>query len=213
MLTLLLQDDSAVIPLPSSMYETLKIHEAELEEDKEYWSQEYMDSFSVLSEYKSDVLVYIAGYIQRTLAKNEDCIDCKLFLTNMKIVESSKLLNIKNQGPLCIPSVEVVKIVKVAHSLVEKRLGEPDLLTERNIVEKLAVKTVCIVQSLYPNLLKSLLDHADSCSITNNHKIKVIKKITSFYITTVFHHFCRQHNNKDAKFRNLYSKLILFKNQ
>lgn len=195
------------------MDQTFKIHEADIEEEQDYWSEEYLNSVTTLSEYKSDILVYIAGYVQRTIIKKEECIDCKIFLANMKIVESSLLLNIKNQGPLCIPSAEVVKIVKVTHSLVEKRIQEPDLLLEKNIVEKLTIKIVRILNSLYPSLLDKLTDHADSCSVTNNHKIKLIKKISSFYIYTVFHHFCRQHNNKDIKIRNMYSKLILFKNQ
>ncbi len=45
---------------------------------------------------------------------------------NMKVVESSLILNIKNQGPLCIPSSDIVKIVRVTQSFVERRLGEPE---------------------------------------------------------------------------------------
>ncbi len=134
-------------------------------------------------------------------------------MTNLRIVESSTLLNLKNRGPLCVPSTDVVKIVKISHTLVERRLQEPNLLTEKNIVAKLTVKAVRILNSLHPNLLSNLSDHADSCSLTNNHKIKLMKKISSFYISIVFHHFCRQHNNKDAKIQNMFSKLILFKNQ
>jgi len=97
--------------------------------------------------------------------------------------------------------------------LVEKRLSDKDILTEINVVEKLTNKTVRILNTLYPSLLNKLSDHADSCSITNNHKINLMKKISKQYISAVLKHFCRQHNNKDTKIRKLYSKLILFKNQ
>jgi hypothetical protein len=147
-------------------------------------------------------LVYIAGYVQCTIIKKEECIDCKIFLANMNIVESSLL---KNQRPLCIPSAEVVKVVKVTHSLIEKRIHEPDLLSEKNFVEKLTIKTVCFLNSLYPSLLDKLTDYADSCSVTNNHEVEIIKKINLFYIYTVFQYFCQQRNNKDIKIRNIQS--------
>jgi hypothetical protein len=37
-----------------------------------------------------------------------------------------------------------------------------------------------------------------------------MKKISSFFISVVLHHYCRSHNNKDAKIRSMYSKLVLF---
>jgi len=209
----LIQDDTANIPLPSNLEETFVLNEMELENEDESQCTQYIDSIATSSEYKSDILVYIAGYIQQAIIKKEECFECKLYLTNMKIVESSLILNIKNRGPLCIPSAEFVKIIKVAHSLVEKRLSDKDILTEINVVEKLTNKTVRILNTLYPSLLNKLSDHADSCSITNNHKINLMKKISKQYISAVLKHFCRQHNNKDTKIRKLYSKLILFKNQ
>ncbi len=209
----LIQDDTAVLSLPSSLQESYIINDVDNNNTEDYWSAEYMDSLLTLSEYKSDVLVYIAGYVQRSIIKKENCIYCKLFLMNMKVVESSLILNIKNQGPLCIPSSDIVKIVRVTHSFVEKRLGEPAVLSEKNIVEKLTMKSISVLNSLYPSLLDGLGDHADSCLVTGNHRIKVMKKICSLYISVVIHHFCRTQNNKDDKVRSLYSKLILFKNQ
>jgi hypothetical protein len=38
---------------------------------EDYWSAEYMDSLLTLSEYKSDFLVYIAGYVQRSIKKRK----------------------------------------------------------------------------------------------------------------------------------------------
>lgn len=209
----LIQDDTAVLPLPAGLEETFFIYDVENVDEEDYWSKEYMDSLLRHSEYKSDVLVYISGYVQRSIVKKETCINCKLYLSNMKVVQSSLILQIKNQGPLCIPSPDVVKIVKVAHSLVESRLSQPDLLTEKNIVEKLTMRGLSLLNSLQPDLLRDLGDHADSCSVTNNHRMKVMKKICSFYISIVLHHFCRTHNNKDVKIRTMYSKLILLKNQ
>jgi hypothetical protein len=206
-----IQDDTAVLPLPAGLEETFIINVDVNEED--HWSKEYLDSLFTLSEYKADVLVYIAGYIQRAIVKKENCVDCKLYLSNMKVVQSSKILDIKNQGPLCIPSPDVVKIVKVAHSLAEKRMCLPDLLTEKNIVHKLTIKSIGILNSLHPNLLHGLGEHAESCPVTSNHRMKIMMKICSTYISVVFHHFCKQQNNKDAKIRRLYSKLILFKTQ
>jgi hypothetical protein len=64
---------------------------------------------------------------------------------NMKVVESSLILNVKNQGPLCIPSSDNVKIVRVTHSFVEKRQGEPAVLSEKNVVEMLTIKSISVL--------------------------------------------------------------------
>jgi hypothetical protein len=119
-------DDSAIIPLPLGL-ETFQIQDVEIEEHYNYWSQEYIDNILISSEYKSDVLVYIAGYFQQKIIQQEECIECKLCLTNLRIVESSTLLNLINRGPLCVPFADVVKIVKISHILVERWLQEPNL--------------------------------------------------------------------------------------
>jgi len=59
-----IQDDTAVVPLPANLEEAFVIKDLESNDEEEYWSKEYMDSLSTLSEYKSDVLVYIAGKVE-----------------------------------------------------------------------------------------------------------------------------------------------------
>jgi hypothetical protein len=122
-------DDSAIIPLPLGLDETFQIQDVEIEEHNNYWSQEYIENILISSEYKSDVLVYIAGYFQQKIIQQEECIECKFCLTNLRIVESSTLLNLINRGPLCVPFADIVKIVKISHILVERWLQEPNLLT------------------------------------------------------------------------------------
>jgi len=94
----LLQDDSEIIPFSSSLEETFKINEEVLESEEICQVREYIDALPSLSEYKSDVLVYIAGYVQRQILSKEQCIHCKNFLLNVKIVQTSHLLDIKNRG-------------------------------------------------------------------------------------------------------------------
>ncbi len=209
----LIQDDSAIIPFSSSLEETFITNKVGSDSAENCKVEEYFESLPTLSEYKSDIIVYIAGYVQRQILTKEQCIHCKLFLTNMKIVQTSLILDVKNRGPLCIPSAEVVKIVKVTHSVVEKRLRQPHLLMERNIVEKLTIQSIRVLYNLTPDLLNSLSEHAESCTVTSDHRVKPMRKIVSFYILIILHHFCRSHNNKDDKIRSMYSKLILFKNQ
>ncbi len=70
-LNCLIQDDTAVLPLPSSFHESYIMSDVDNINAEDYWSAEYMDSLLTLSEYKSDALVYGAGYVQRSIIKRE----------------------------------------------------------------------------------------------------------------------------------------------
>lgn len=208
----LLQDDIEMLPVPSSLEETFKLHELSTETTATE-VEDYLNSINTNSEYKNDILVYMAGYVQQKIARKEGCLKCKVIISNAKIVQSSLLLNMKNRGPLCIPSEDVVKIIKVSNSVLDRILKGSKIMLEKNIVEKITIETLMILQNLYPRILTELSEHSTDCAIISNHRILMIKKIAALFITTVIHHKCRLNNNKDSKIRSMYSKLILFKNQ
>ena len=66
------------------------------------------------SDYKDNVLIYIAGYIQRKVLAKESCVDCVDQIKKMQRV-SSDLIDIKDRGGLIIPSEELVKLVKICY--------------------------------------------------------------------------------------------------
>jgi len=206
----LIQDDTQVLVAPLTLEESFKVYEAEEKGEDDSWIQQYLDCKETASEFKNDVLCYIAGFVQKKILDKEQCIDCKAYLANMKIVETSTLLNLKNRGCLCIPSAEVVKVVKVVNSLLDHNVQKPNFLVQKDLVERISTQCAVIINSQYPNVFKELAKHS---LMTNNHQIIMIRQIARKFLTVTLHHLCKKNNNKDNKVRSLYSKLILFKNQ
>ena len=210
-----LQDDTSLLLLPTKLEDAVEVCRSEYDLLSEVEGQDWIDEYIVSSiqrtEYKDDCLVYIAGYIQKTLIKKEKCEDCKGKISNLKIVETSDLINIKNRGPLFIPSTEFVTVVRVAHSLYETRMMEPSLYTEKNLMERLVIRLSRIFTSTKPNLFKFLNSHDQS--MTTSHASLMIRKIGCLVFTIFLHHHCKTLNSKEAKIRPKFSKLILFKNQ
>ena len=208
-----LQDDTVMQILPTKLEDALEVcRSVYMSEDEcEDWITQYISSSSLLSEYKQDIIVYISGFVQKSLLKKEHCLECKVLISNQKTLQSSEILDIKNRGPLIIPCSEFVKVCTVAFCVFEGRVKEPHLLTEKNLVQRLVLKTKMIVHSKYPNILSFLGNHA--MSLTSNHSSIMIGKIASLLLTILMHHHCKIINNKETKVRQMYSKLILFKNQ
>ena len=81
----MLQDDTNYLILPPYISNTNVFNQHPEETDEP--ALIYMDSLDTKSEYRSNVLNYISGFIQRSKVKTEQCISCKLFLSNLKIVK------------------------------------------------------------------------------------------------------------------------------
>ena len=165
-----------------------------------------------LSEFKLNVLNHIAGYIQKLLTAKEQCVDCMLFLSNMKNVRGGMLLNRKNRGGLTLPSVEFEKVVKISETLftnlVQEQGGNP--FKVKNLVDIISLKACTLIQDLYPTLLKELDEHVETMG---SHRNLMVKKIVGCFVAMRSKHFCKQFNRQTVKVRVQLSKLILFKNQ
>jgi hypothetical protein len=77
-----------------------------------------------VSEYKGNVLNHIVGYIQKKLNTKEQCFYCNLFLSNLKILRSDKLLSRKNRGRLTLSLLEFEQIVQICESVFSNILQE-----------------------------------------------------------------------------------------
>jgi len=68
-----------------------------------------------LSEFSSNIVVYIAGFVARRLCDKLSCVACKLsLLCSTKVVANSKLLERKDAGGLVFPSHSVVVVCRTA---------------------------------------------------------------------------------------------------
>ena len=114
----LMQDDTNVLVLPQKVTDK-KLFEIE-DEETEKESKIFIEALATKSEYRKSILIYISGFIQRRLIRDENCVECGLLLSNLRIVKSSGLIDIKDRGGLVRPSPAVVKVVSIAHSIYFK---------------------------------------------------------------------------------------------
>ena len=103
--------------------------------------QFYLVALGELSEFKGQALNYISGFIQKKIYEKEQCINCKLYIANLRIVNSSALLNIKNRGGLTKPSPAIKRIVRVSETVFSDLIKDGrNLFIEKNLVDKIIIK-------------------------------------------------------------------------
>jgi hypothetical protein len=71
------------------------------------------------SDFVDNVLIYIAGFIMRTLIRKEKCTLCYTYLKESKDRITCPLIDIKQLGGLVTPTVDVVATVKLANRNVK----------------------------------------------------------------------------------------------
>jgi hypothetical protein len=214
------QDDTKLV-LPSTTLSSMAFFEKTLnlrdKDETDEWLSSDTDIFlnslqNNVSEYKVNVLNHIAGYIQKKLNANEQCVLCNLFLSNLKIVRGDKLLSRKNRGGLTLPSLEFEKIVGICESvfsnILQEQGGNP--FKVKNLVHVVSVRVSSVVHELHPTLLKELDEHVETMG---SHRNLMLKKIVGCYTSLRVKHFCKELNMKSVKVRVQLSKLVLFKHQ
>src|SRR5207237_5887933 len=87
-----------------------------------------LPEFRDLSLYASNVTVYIAGFVARSLKKLVKCEECYLSLfhtepDHTRYRSDYILLTEKDNGGLCIPSEDLVKICKITESTIRQHQG------------------------------------------------------------------------------------------
>jgi len=65
--------------------------------------------------FLDNVLIYISGFIMRTLILKEKCTYCYTYLTECKERVSCQLINFKQLGGLVYPIFDVVTVVEIAN--------------------------------------------------------------------------------------------------
>ena len=88
--------------------------------------------FSKMSELKENVVIYIAGYIQRKVISKVDC-----QISKEESQCTSMLIDRRDLGGLIKPNKELVDFVKIADSILEIKIRcSRDLFCERNLFKK-----------------------------------------------------------------------------
>ena len=204
----LMQDDTEVMILPPK----IPVTEILEEDEEDDISDVIKDSLETKSEYRQNVLVYIAGYIQRRVSKTMQCTSCQLLLSNMRISVSSGLIETKDRGGLIRPSADIVRLINIVDSIFNQYLVDGKLFTQKRLIEKIFIQTLKVVNSCNLKLFDFLDDHVENI-VFGSHRSNFFKKVVFAFVTMRARHSCREFNNSCAKVRIKLSKLILFKNQ
>ncbi len=161
------------------------------------------DSPKALTEYVTDVVGHIAGFVERHLKKVIKCCEC-LDCLSTKDVFYGRLTVIKNQGGLTHPQQNIYKICKIAEQ--EIRCAN---IKDKNFFIRLSAK---ILRSVCNSHIFCNVKHSNG-SIDNDHKTLLIKSVIDYYIKIRCFHLAKEQNVVDVFVRKKLTKLVHFKNQ
>ena len=159
---------------------------------------------------------YVYGRTRATqkLIHKEQCVHCLGILKNYKVRSTSIFLEMKNRGGLCRPPSDVLEVVRLSNSVFEAEAMKSTVPADRPDFMKVLINKVArALLEKSPSIFQEMDYHLDSCSWDNSHKLMMIKKITSIFVTMRLKHWCRQFNTSQASVRKVLTKQILFKHQ
>lgn len=181
----------------------------ENEQDEELISNfnEAIRNEVVISEYISNVVVYISGFVERHIKDKIKCEHCfNALVTEDKAC--SALISAKNRGGLLVPQRSVYKICLI----VEKEIRASSLLANfyNDIINRSTRQIVC--ENIFNHMP---IDHILNADPLNNHRILLIKSVIEYYLKIRLHHISKIESSKcnETKIRQQFNKLILFKGQ
>lgn len=164
----------------------------EAEEDEEDETPEIPDTI-ILSQFVSNVVAYIAGFVGRSLFRKISCADCIAALVpeDMSAVKSRSdfvLINEKNNGGLFIPSADLIKICDITEKEIRAcKLRGLSEVKMKNIVDNV-VKRSSRCQLFQKLRVTNSLSH----SLFGDHVIALIRKISEQYTKVRLHYMAKE---------------------
>ena len=108
-------------------------------------------------------------------------------------------------------------VVRITNSCLEEIMDSDNILNQKNILQKITCQVLRVLDSRYPKIFSNLDTHVDIQNLQSfySHRVNMIKKIVSCFLTIRLRHFCRLYNetNLDKKLRRNLTKTILLQNQ
>lgn len=154
------------------------------------------------SEYKSNVLAYIAGFIKKKLLKVIDCTTCRQFLVEDE--KENTLLKFKQWGNLTKANDNLIKMCKIAESVFNQinRFNQKDI----------KMFSVLCFRSVDLNKLPTPVCNVERI---NDHAYFFFKLIFDYFLKIRLHHSAKLDtlNATQDFIRSQCKKLPLFNNQ
>lgn len=154
------------------------------------------------SEYKSNVLAYIAGFIKKKILKLIDCSTCLQFLNENE--KENDLLKFKQWGKLTKANDNLIKMCKVGENV----FTQIDRFNQKDVSK---FSSMCFRSVNLNNLCTPV------CNVEriNDHTYYFLKMIFDYFLKIRLHHAAKLDtlNSTQEFIRNQCKKLPLFKNQ
>lgn len=196
------------INLTSNMYRSIEPSITDSIEDKFNFNIS-LDSFQ-LSEYCEHIIIYMSGFVGKSLAKQIKCEPCinSLFSKDNRVL--AELIFLKDRGGLNYPSKDVIKICRETEKVIRLNAKHEN----QNVPSKLnKIKVISHVLNLFVDLhvfndLKShqLDNFPNNCS----HLVELIRAICQKYFDIRVKHITKIFNNCKITKRQLLNKTVLF---
>ena len=110
------------------------------------------------------------------------------------------------------PRHSIDRVFKITHNIL-KPLLHKHFFKEKNIINRMCSSGLLSLNATQPEILSSLDEHVES--YLASHKVAMVKKIVSIYVSLRLEHYCREKNNNmlNKMIRTKLTKSILFQGQ
>lgn len=199
------------------------INEIEKQIDDDVELEKLMElMFSDCSEFKLQCVGYISGFVLRMLCKLLHCdICCKACLAanRQENQNALELFDLKQRGPLLMPSKELTRICVTTENAISLMLNNHDilhLLKDKNINDRIVnlVMRKLPVSSMFLNLKEHQIENMSASCLSKDHIFVLFSTIIHCYSKIKFFHCLRVINtDKKTGIRQKMSRLTIVKNQ
>ena len=188
------------------------------------------------SEFLSNILFYISGYIVFKLVKKLSCESCKSCLLShfnsetpdhdycamnySQIAPASAFTLFVNNGGLKIPSQSVYNIIEFAEKIFKENVCKDGLkISRENKLKQKLVLSVCnhFVMDSTHQIFQDHDQGSQDNLLEENHRSSLIKLMAERYFTLRLFTYGKRYNDKvvngQPSVRHQLTKMILFKNQ
>ena len=146
---------------------------------------------STISNFKHNVLEYIAGFVVKKISLKISCDTCCDFITGSQPKTLVNLIKLKDYGNfMTYPSNFVLKVIEVSEKIIGQEVKTNNWLSKPYFFDFVCVKIV-----------KSFMERTDLFILNCNHNYDLYKKIVSCYASIKLKHHSKLENEKLKKKR------------
>ena len=142
---------------------------------------DYLPSITSLSLFVENVVVYIAGYVVRSLNSKLSCDTCREALQCECLFDDVsrddfQLLVQKNRGGLITPTQDVITVCKTAESCIRSAISPVQKTTIGHDVSATLVNNV-LMKLIGTKVFNCLSDHGLSTLPMGNHQVELMRAV------------------------------------